>query len=58
MLELHFCASNTLNSELEYVINRLSHRVSVIALRINPKTLGLIMVSGVDTSGDNQNTVR
>ena len=50
------------NSELEYVINRLSHRVLVIALGINPTplsaALGLIMGSLVDTLGDNQNAVR
>ena len=41
------------NSELEYVISRLSHRVLVIA-----KALELLMGSRVNTSGDNQNAMR
>ena len=32
--------------------------VLVIALSIDPKALGLIMGSRVDTSGDNQNAMR
>ena len=54
------------SSELEYVINRLSHEVFVIALRDKPSTiicplskaLGLIIGSRVDTLGDNQNALR
>ena len=49
-----FVCQMLLNSELQEVINRLSHWVSVIAPNINLKEL--IMGSPVDTEGDNQNT--
>ena len=55
-----FVRQTRLNSESEYMINILFHGVLVIALSISPqaKALRLIMGSKVDTSGDNQNSVR
>ena len=58
--------SNALNRELEYMINRLSHRVLGHHPQYQPSTiisplakaLELIMGSRVETSSDNNNALR